>query len=301
MWHASQRTCREPCLVIKSPRVPTNGTARPCFLVEIILGVKTPLWGMKSLFFHKMFSGVVTAACRSPIRASLPAIIMMAPPPIASRYFSPLGSPANYTQLIESAPSDTVSVIKFQAPYCRTCRKTSPLLDRVAKQYPQARFYSMDLVRDGKAAGERVNRFFKEKGVKLMPYVEVYIGSELFESEVVPPSAVDVFEQSIGAAVARIRAASTGRGGSRQLVMLRRFLRGRERPRKGATSTSSSASTYGYAPPAASSPSKKAGVRGEALALWQRAVKRSQATRAGGAKRGAPLRGATGGRRKGWR
>ena len=33
--------------------------------------------------------------------------------------------------LIERAPRDSVSVIKVQAPYCRSCRATSPLLDRV--------------------------------------------------------------------------------------------------------------------------------------------------------------------------
>ena len=59
-------------------------------------------------------------------------------PPIPSECFVPLGSPANFTSLIESAAPDSVSVIKFQAPYCRTCHATSPLLDRVARQYPQA-------------------------------------------------------------------------------------------------------------------------------------------------------------------
>ena len=111
-------------------------------------------------------------------------------PPISSAFFEPLGSPANYSALIESAPADSISVVKFQAPYCRTCRASSPLLDRIAKQHPQARFYSMDLVRNGKAAGERMNRFFKERGINQMPYVEIFLGSECIETEVVPPSAL---------------------------------------------------------------------------------------------------------------
>ena len=241
------------------------------------------------------------------------------PPPIASKFFEPLESPANYTHLIDTSAADVVSVIKFQAPFCRTCRATSPLLDRVAKQYPEANYYSMNLNRNGKAAGERMNKFFKEKGVKLMPYIEIYIGSECVHTEVTPPSALLSFEQAVGSAFESLRAASSGKqGAGRQLVMLRQFLREKQAEVAAATRRSGSkrarraqGSTTDDAPPApaaqglasflASSPwqRRQKGAR-QASDAWLEA-KGSSASGAPRAKRGAPLRGATGGRKKGWR
>ena len=78
------------------------------------------------------------------------AIALKGPPPIVSRYFESLLTPAQFEELLEKAPSDAVSIIKFQATYCRTCRATAPLLDRVAKKYPTAKFYDLTLARDGK-------------------------------------------------------------------------------------------------------------------------------------------------------
>lgn len=235
------------------------------------------------------------------------------PPPIQSQFFRPLGSPANFTALLDDAAPDSVSVIKFQAPYCRTCRASSPLLDRVAKQYPQARFYSMDLVRNGKAAGERMNRFFKERGVKLMPYIEIYYGSECIDTEVVPPSALASFEQAVGAAMERLRAASTSRSGaSRQLVQLRQFLREKREEIAAATGRSSrrrsgAKSTFGGGGGGAASDAETTS-RSQAedlrsmLASSRRPPKQlSKQDPRSRSKRGAPLRGATGGRRKGWR
>jgi hypothetical protein len=43
----------------------------------------------------------------------------------------------------------------------------------------QARFYSMDLVRNGKAAGERMAHFFKQRQIRHMPYIEIYYGCAL--------------------------------------------------------------------------------------------------------------------------
>ena len=273
------------------------------------------------------------------------------PPPIKSRYFVPLGSPANYTELIAAADgTDAISVIKFQAPFCRTCRATSPLLDRVAKDYPQAKYYSMDLVRNGKAAGERMNKFFRAKSIKLstrpnssaqtrvhsfaccsfggsfsrfaVPYIEIYQGAECIHTEVTPPSALAAFEQAMGAAVERVRAASSSRGGaSRQLVLLRQLLRekreellaatalGRGRRRRRSTSgprgASADADEAGearrlFAPPPWRAQGPGAPVQSGGAPSSGRPPQ--QAPAAGAArKRGAPLRGATGGRRKGWR
>ena len=227
-------------------------------------------------------------------------------PPIKSRYFAPLGSPQNYTQMLERAPAQSVSVVKFQAPFCRTCRATSPLLDRVAKQYPEANFYSMDLVRNGKAAGERMKEFYQARGIKAMPYVEIFIGQECVETEVVPASAISTLESHISAALERLRDTSTPRGRNRQLVLLRQFLRAKADELSGARENS---------PLADAPPASQQGGFGQFLAAsrWQAGAERDrhsahgkqahlpQRGASGSAKRGAPLRGATGGRRKGWR
>ena len=60
------------------------------------------------------------------------------------------------------------------------------LLARIAAQNPTAQFFSLDLVRNGKAAGERMAKFFKARNVTAMPYVEVYVGSTLVEAAVEP-------------------------------------------------------------------------------------------------------------------
>jgi thiol-disulfide isomerase/thioredoxin len=238
------------------------------------------------------------------------------PPPIPSDCFVPLGSPVNYTALTEHADEDTVSVFKFQAPYCRTCRASSPLLDRVAKQFPQAKYYSLDLMRDGKATGERMNRFFKEKGVKLLPYIEIYVGSTCVDTEVVPPSALKRFEQTLGAATERLRAASQSRRGtSRQLVLLRQFLqegmaragvetRGGRRRRRAAVADDEARHA-----PETSDAAGWPHLLASRSWLGRASQRREQLERPWPphaqsrvrSKRGAPQRGNTGGRRKGWR
>ena len=113
--------------------------------------------------------------------------------------FMQLGTPANYSSLVENAAADSISVIRWQAPYCRACREQSPQLTRIREQWPQAQFYSMDLIRNGKAAGERMCRFFKERNVTAMPHIEVYVGSTCVEAaiEATLGAAVCVFEPEI--------------------------------------------------------------------------------------------------------
>lgn len=198
-------------------------------------------------------------------------------------------------------------MIKFQAPYCRTCRGVSPLLDRVCKQHPEAKYYSMDLARDGKAAGERMNRFFKERQIKQMPYIEVFYGKELVDTEVVPPSAIDTFSNVLDEIMERLRLATNSRrDASRQLVLFRQFLREQRLGGAGSKSKSETVNTgeaqfvdreSSAAPPALKA---NAGLR-KFLASppWQPATGLQQSRFR--PRRGAPLRGATGGRRKGMR
>ena len=84
--------------------------------------------------------------------------------------------------MIDELAPDQISVIKYQSPFCRSCRQHSPMLDALQEQNPEAVFYTMDLRIDGKAAGNRMKKFFAERGVKEIPYVEVYRGGKLISS-----------------------------------------------------------------------------------------------------------------------
>ena len=93
-----------------------------------------------------------------------------------------LPTPAVYEELLrEAAPSD-VTVVRYGAPWCRSCRTIGPELQALAAaRWAAATFYEMSLVRDGKAAGERMYRHYKARRVSTMPLLEVFVGSELVE------------------------------------------------------------------------------------------------------------------------
>ena len=93
-------------------------------------------------------------------RCGSPVAGVKGPPPIPSRRFSPLSSPDNFTATLKSARRDQITVVKFQAPWCRTCRAMAPKLDSIAKKFPTASYYSIESIRNGKAAGERMHKFF---------------------------------------------------------------------------------------------------------------------------------------------
>lgn len=93
-----------------------------------------------------------------------------------------LPTPAVYEELLrEAAPTD-VTVVRYGAPWCRSCRTIGPELQALAAaRWPTVTFYEMSLVRDGKAAGERMYRHYKARRVSTMPLLEVFVGSELVE------------------------------------------------------------------------------------------------------------------------
>ena len=97
--------------------------------------------------------------------------------------FSALGTPANYTSTLAAKRPEEYSVIKWQAPYCRSCKKPSKLLERHASELPETtQFYSMDLLMDRKAAGRRMAQFFRQRQVTVIAFFEVYRGDELIEA-----------------------------------------------------------------------------------------------------------------------
>ena len=227
------------------------------------------------------------------------------PPPIVSRHFNVLATPADHATLLERAAPDEISVIKYQAPWCRTCRQTAPLLDRKAKKYAKdastsLSFYSMDLVRDGKAAGERMNTFFKAKNITSMPYVEVYCGGTLVDAEIVPSSAIDLFDKALALAFAQLNQLTSTFQRSQLLNLLRQQRAKRSPKQKGSTAGTTDAGVD-------ASPSLVGLVTKHAASM---ATHQRGAPASGGVappqlvnkpRRAAPLRGATGGRRKGMR
>ena len=99
-----------------------------------------------------------------------------------ARTFTPLATPAAYESLLAEASPADVTIIKFQSPFCRSCRRPSKLLDDYEQEWPEAKFYSIDLVIDGKAAGRRMKAFFKDRDVKEIPHIEVHRGNVLIDA-----------------------------------------------------------------------------------------------------------------------
>ena len=123
----------------------------------------------------------------SPARSEAPG----RPEPVL--HFASLATPAAFeARLAEAASDGSLSLVKFGAPYCRSCRALdvpgSKLDAIVAERYPSAELFALELVRNGKAAGERMFKHYKAHGVKSLPHVEVYRGSELIET--IPSSAL---------------------------------------------------------------------------------------------------------------
>lgn len=53
-----------------------------------------------------------------------------------------------------------MTVVKYQAPWCRTCRAMAPMLDRQAKKHGDRKlsYYSLECYRNGKASGAPQHR-----------------------------------------------------------------------------------------------------------------------------------------------
>ena len=63
--------------------------------------------------------------------------------------------------------------------HTQTCSHALQVL--AAERWPGAAFYELSLVRNGKAAGERMHRHYKARGVRTMPFLEVFDGGELVD------------------------------------------------------------------------------------------------------------------------
>lgn len=147
-----------------------------------------------------------------------------------------------------------------------------------------------------------MNRFFRARNVTEMPYIEIYQGSKLVDSEVIPPTGLERFQQMLGAAQERLAAAAYRQPRSlmRQLLRQRRELerpkpRARGKRREGSFGSDGTAQSSGSALSGWLEPDRR-GMTGSKPFKAAAQAQRSSAPR-----RAAPLRGATGGRRRGAR
>lgn len=151
--------------------------------------------------------------------------------------FEPL-SRMKFETLLETVCPETVSVVKFQAPWDSVLHNVNTLVEQVTEQWPEAHFYSMNLER-GTSIGERVYAAHREKLRAQLPgeaycgspYLEVYIGAERVEHLSVPradaddacplfPEPTHVERLQAAIATARDRLSANSRWQERRRVLL---------------------------------------------------------------------------------
>jgi len=78
-----------------------------------------------------------------------------------------------------------ISVVAYQAPWDRQEHVPGPILEAVARQWQDARFFSMALTR-GTPNGERIFAALEARGFTAMPIIDVFCGSERIDTLVLP-------------------------------------------------------------------------------------------------------------------
>jgi thiol-disulfide isomerase/thioredoxin len=79
-----------------------------------------------------------------------------------------LTTPKVYEELLSTAPDNAVSIVRYGAPWCRSCRTIGPdLQEFAATRWPAATFYQIELVRNGKAVRQPVSTTLSENELHL--------------------------------------------------------------------------------------------------------------------------------------
>ena len=130
--------------------------------------------------------------------------------------YIPLESSAAYEKMLSEADEDSISIVKFTAPWCRTCAATASKLDKVAKEYPTANFYQLD-------CGVRMKVYFKALGITQLPYVRVYAVKRMVNELVVASLKKDlpIFRGVVSDAWGRLRDRKNYKERRRVLLALR--------------------------------------------------------------------------------
>merc|ERR1712224_1134850 len=81
-------------------------------------------------------------------------------------------------------------VFKFYAPWCQTCRSLRVKMDKVAREFPEVRFFMVNIV-DNKDLKDFL-------GISMLPFVEIDRGGEgKLDSFVATPSKVEMIKEKL--------------------------------------------------------------------------------------------------------
>ena len=159
--------------------------------------------------------------------ASLPRLNMRAHSTFED--FCPITSIEDYEKCIGEAAQDDITIIKWVSEGCRTCRAAGPKIKSVVKRWSQdaighrTSFYAVELKKNyrDEALQQRWLDFCREREVKQLPYVELYLGGEQVQGLVVPPSRVSFLRVALTEAKDSVRARRRRRARRNLLLTLR--------------------------------------------------------------------------------
>jgi len=140
--------------------------------------------------------------------------------------FIPLRSPQAYEEVLEGVTSEQLTLIKWGSDDCRSCRaalrKINSVVTRWDAVHMRGRFFSMDLRRGGRSeARAAMFECFQRRNVTHMPYIELYVGTKLVHTLVVPPGGTAALDAALNESVGLVQR----RRRSRVVWALRRRLR----------------------------------------------------------------------------
>ena len=179
--------------------------------------------------------------------ASLPRLNMRAHSTFED--FCPITSIEDYEKCIGEAAQDDITIIKWVSEGCRTCRAAGPKIKSVVKRWSQdaighrTSFYAVELKKNyrDEALQQRWLDFCREREVKQLPYVELYLGGEQVQGLVVPPSRVSFLRVALAEAKDSVRARRRRRARRNLLLTLRAAARARRLERGGMRSCANGA------------------------------------------------------------
>ncbi|EOD08480.1 hypothetical protein EMIHUDRAFT_249069 [Emiliania huxleyi CCMP1516] len=132
-------------------------------------------------------------------RCAIPSARRAPPVRLKSSRFAEITSPAAYEGLVQTLPIEGATVVKFTAPWCRTCRQSNAKLSFIASKWRRASFYELKL------SESQSVEWARQRGISQLPFIEVYEGRTCIERFVAPPSRVRALSSALTAARRRLR------------------------------------------------------------------------------------------------
>jgi len=139
--------------------------------------------------------------------------------------------------LIAASDPASVIIVQYQAPWDTKQYHVGPILEKAAKRWPSATFYSTELKR-GTPRGEHIFELHQSQGFKRMPLIQVFVGAECVDTLTLPqgegggqgaacplftePGLVDKLQQAVVVAQQRANANARWRERRRVVLTLRR-------------------------------------------------------------------------------